>query len=172
MTVVLDSSSVRAVRHVLHFHNSQKNICSSKLCKAIQATMWLYRRVMRKTTRHFCRRTCARRFWSEQRQESSVYVSLVSPLDQNPDPKYKPHFHLKNHPDLLFVIDVEAAQNSLEVYQTANRSALCYDTVLAVFLTKIIHIKDGAANIEKATKESGRDRNTAREILGHKSQDQ
>ena len=52
----------------------------------------------------------------------AVYLSLVSPLDQNPDPKYKPYLHLKNHHDFLLVIDLEAARNSLEFDQTANGS--------------------------------------------------
>ena len=48
--------------------------------------------------------------------------------------------HMKIHPYRLFVIDVEAAQNSLEVHQAANGSVLCYDTVLAEFLTKTINM--------------------------------
>ena len=64
---------------------------------------------------------------------------------------------------------------------TAIGSVLCYDTVPAEFLTKIINFKDGAERFEKAqskeraaspTKKSRRDRNTSRETLGHKSQDQ
>ena len=58
---------------------------------------------------------CAGRLGNEQRQEN-IYFSLVSPLDRSPDPKYKPHFQLKNHHVLLFVIHVEAAQNSLELF--------------------------------------------------------
>ena len=34
----------------------------------------------------------------------AVYFSLFSPLDQHPDRKHKPYVHLKNHPDLMFVL--------------------------------------------------------------------
>ena len=51
---------------------------------------------------------------------------------------------MKNHHERLFVMDLEAAQNSLGFYQTANGSVLCYDTVPSEFLTKIINLKDGS----------------------------
>ena len=79
----------------------------------------------------------------------AVYFSLVSPLDQNPDPKYKPYTDMMNHHDRLLGIDLEAAQNSLEFHQTANGSVLCYDTVLAEFLTMFINIKDGSERFVK-----------------------
>ena len=44
--------------------------------------------------------------FGKNRDRKAVYFSLVSP-----DPKHKPYFNLKNHHDLLFVIDLEAAQN-------------------------------------------------------------
>ena len=69
----------------------------------------------------------------------AVYFSLVSTLDPNRDPKYKPYLNLKNHHDRLFVTDLEAAQNSVEFYQRANGSVLCHDTVPSEFLKKIIH---------------------------------
>ena len=34
------------------------------------------------------------------RGRKAVYLSLVSPQDQNPDPKFKPYFHF-NHQDCL-----------------------------------------------------------------------
>ena len=76
--------------------------------------------------------------------------SLVPPLDQNPDRKYEPFFHLKKHYDLMFVIDLEAAQKSLDLHQTANGGVLRYDTVWAEFFTKIISIQDGAERFVKA----------------------
>ena len=51
---------------------------------------------------------------------------------------------MKNRHDRLFMIDLEAAQNSLQFFQTANGSVLCYDTVPADFLTKIINVQDGS----------------------------
>ena len=85
------------------------------------------------------------------RRTCTVCFSLVSPLDQNPDPKYKPCLHLKNHHHLLFVLILEAAQNPLDFFQqTANGSVLCYNTVLAEFLTKIINIKNGSERFVKA----------------------
>ena len=79
--------------------------------------------------------------WSKQRQKI-VFFTRVSPLDPNPDPKYKPYLHMKNHHHRLVVIDLEAAKNSLEVYQSANVSVLCYDAVPSEFFKKIINLKD------------------------------
>ena len=75
----------------------------------------------------------------------SVYSSLVSPLDRNPGPKYKPYLHMKNDHGRLFVIDLEAAQNSL-VFHTANGSVLFHDTVPPDFLTKFINQKGSRKN--------------------------
>ena len=72
-----------------------------------------------------------------------MYFSLVSPLDQNLDPKCMPYLCLKNHHHLMFVIELESAQKSLEFHQTGNVNVLCYDTVVAEFLTKITNIKNG-----------------------------
>ena len=80
---------------------------------------------------------------------TAVYLSPLSPLDPNHDPKYKPYQHMKQHRDRLFVMDLEAAQNSLEFYQTANGSVLCCDTVPSEFLTKIINLKDGSERFGK-----------------------
>ena len=95
-----------------------------------------------------------------------VCFSLGSSLYQKPDPKYNPHLNLKK-----LVIDLEAAQNSLDLYQTASGSILRYDAVPAEFLTKIMNLKDGTERIQKAqtkeryaspSKRSRRDRNTPR----------
>ena len=74
----------------------KKNLCSSELYKVSQATIWTYRRFLtqrlRKATHHFCtkvgcqyveihffkRRTCTRRFWTDQRQESKVLLTRVT----------------------------------------------------------------------------------------------
>ena len=61
------------------------------------------------------------RGFGTSRGRKSVYFSIGSPLDQNPDPKYKPCPHLKKHHDFVFVIDLAAAQNSLEFYQHGDR---------------------------------------------------
>ena len=58
------------------------------------------------------------------KSRNAVYFSLVSPLDPNPDPKYKPCLHLKKHHDLLCVIDLEPAQSSLAIFQTVNGSSV------------------------------------------------
>ena len=42
-----------------------------------------------------------------------MYFPLVSPLDKNPDPKYKPYHHLEKHDELIFFCDVQAVQASL-----------------------------------------------------------
>ena len=111
---------------------------------------------------------------------TAVYFTLVAPLGWHPDPNFKPYLHLSKHRDLLFVIDLEAAQNSSEFYQTASGSVSCYHTVPAEFLTKIININDGSERFQKAqtkdrdaspTKKSRRDRNTPRETSGHESKD-
>ena len=60
------------------------------------------------------------------RSRQAVYFSLVSPLGQNPDPKYKPYLHLKNHHDFESVIDREAAQASWN--STKQRTGVSYVT--------------------------------------------
>ena len=90
-----------------------RNLFASEHCKVTQRQSGYFnvfsQKRLRKESHFFCttlgsfntwrfnqiRRTCARRFWSNPKRES-VYFSLVSPLDQNPNPKYKPYFHLKN----------------------------------------------------------------------------
>ena len=92
--------------------------------------------------------------YGRNRGRKAVYFSLVSPLDQNPDPKYKPYIHLKCDHDFMFVIDLESAQNAIDFYQTAIGSVLCYDTVPAEFLTKIININSNTERFVRAqTKE-------------------
>ena len=73
----------------------------------------------------------------------------MSSFDSNPDPKYKPNFHLNKRHDRLFVFDLEAAQNSLE-FLSDNGSVLCHDTVPSEFLTKVINPKDGSQRSGKA----------------------
>ena len=143
-----DKSAVTTAR-VLHIFNG-KNLCTSELCNVTQARM--------------C--TCHRHIgfsWHEDpikfrrlvpwgfrisKGRKAVYFSVVSPLDPNPDPKYKPYLHMKNHHERLFVMDLEA-QNSLGFYQTANGTVLCYDTVPSEFTTKIINLKDGSERFRK-----------------------
>ena len=103
---------------------------------------------------------------------TAAYFSLVSPLDQNSDPKCKSYIHIKNHHVFSFVIDLEAVQNSLEFYQTTNGSVVCYDTVPAEFLTKVINIKGGSARFGKEEEEESvtneknrRDTNKDQEML-------
>ena len=76
--------------------------------------------------------------------------SRVSSLDPNPDPKHKPYYHLNKHHDRLFVFDFDAAQNSLEFYQTANGSVLCHDTIPSEFFINIINPKDGSERFGKS----------------------
>ena len=78
-----------------------------------------------------------------------MYFSLVSPFDKNPDPKYKPYIHMKNHNDRWYVIALEEAQNSLDFYQTANGSVLCYITIPPEFLLKIINLKNKSVRFLK-----------------------
>ena len=58
----------------------------------------------------------------------AVYFSVVLPLDPNPDPRYKPYFHLKNRHGQLFVIEVEAAQNPLEFFIKQRTGVSCATT--------------------------------------------
>ena len=60
--------------------------------------------------------------FGQSKGRKAVYFSVVSPLDQNPVPTYKPYFHLKNHHDLLFVVHLGTAQNSLGFCRAANGS--------------------------------------------------
>ena len=116
------------------------------------------------------------RSFGTSKGRKAVYFSLASQLDPNPDPKHKPYFHLKCHHDQMFVIDLEAAQNSLEFYQTANGSVLCYDAVPSEFLAKITNFKYGSERFEKEelkeeesspTKRSRRDQGQSRETSWH-----
>lgn len=56
------------------------------------------------------RRTCTRRSRPEWRQKGCV--RLVSPLDWDPDPKYKPYQRLKMYRELVFVFDMAAPSSS------------------------------------------------------------
>ena len=49
----------------------------------------------------------------------------------------------------MTVIDLEAAQNSLEFYQTANGSALCFDTIPSELFSMIINLKNGSEKFGK-----------------------
>ena len=79
----------------------------------------------------------------------------------------------------MFVIDVESAQNSLDVHQPVNGCVLCCGTVPAEFFTTIIKMKDGPERFVEAqtkereaspTKKHRRDRNMWRETSGDKSE--
>ena len=96
------------------------------------------------------RRTSVRWIGEYNIRRKAVYFSLVSSLDPSPDLKYKSQFHMKNHHGILFVIDLEAADRSLEFYQTANGNVLCYDTIPSEFFTKIINPNDGSERFAKA----------------------
>ena len=119
-------------------------MCSSELKNVTQARIWICRRLpQKKIERGHAPCLCqigSSRYDSPKagglapgglgttKGRKAVCISPVSPLDRNPNPKDKPNLHLKNHHDRLFMIDLEAAQNSLEFYQTANGSVKCYDT--------------------------------------------
>ena len=49
--------------------------------------------------------------FEQSKGRKAVHCSLVSPLDQNPETKYKPYIHQKSHHDQVFVIDLESAQS-------------------------------------------------------------
>ena len=73
------------------------------------------------------RRFVPGRFWLSKGRQA-VYFSLVSPLDPNSDPKYKPYVHMRNQHDRLFVIDLEAAQNSLDFLTKQRTGVFCATT--------------------------------------------
>ena len=83
--------------------------------------------------------------------EEQVYFSLVSPPVPNGDPKHKPHIPMKNHHDRLCVIDLVEAQNSLEFYQTAKGSVLCYNTIPPEFPAKIISPRNKSVRFLRKT---------------------
>ena len=140
--------------------HAEKNLRSSELYKFTQARICIYRRFITKRSEKDTHHVCIRLDYRETKiqeyledmcvggvgtieSRKAAYFSHVSPLDPCPDPKYEPCIHMKNHHDRLFVIDLDAAQNSLEFRQTANGSVSCNNTVPAEFLTKIINIKNG-----------------------------
>ena len=85
-------------------------------------------------------------FWNEQRQKSSVLLTRIA-IGSEPGPEVQA---LSSNHDRLFVIDLDAAQNSLEFfYQKANGSVSCHDAVPSELLTKIINLKDGSEKFGK-----------------------
>ena len=102
--------------------------------------------------------------------------SLASPLAQNPNPKYKPYFHLKTHHDLLFMIDLDAAQNFAGSLPNSERECL----MLRRSPGRVPHQDHQHQRWIRRVRESGikrkrsirRDRNALRETSGHESQDQ
>ena len=97
----------------------------SQLHKVTQARIWIFRRFLTERLRKD----------THAKVEKAVYFSLVSPLDSNPDPKYKPCLRLKKHHDRLFVIDLEAAQHSLEFSSAYERECL----VLRHISVRVLH---------------------------------
>ena len=73
----------------------------------------------------------------------AVYFSLVSLLDPDTDRRYKPYFHLKIRHGGLFVIDLEAAQNRLEVLPNSERECLVLRHSSVRVLAEIINIQVG-----------------------------
>ena len=86
---------------------------------------------------------------SKNQCRKAGYVLLARPSDKNPDPRYKPYFHLKSYHDRLLVIELEAGQDSLFLYQRANGSVLCYGTVPSEVLIKIINMEDRSDRFRK-----------------------
>ena len=59
--------------------------------------------------------------FGQSKGRATVYFSLVSPLDQNCDPKLHPCIHLKSYyHHISFVINLESVQNSLFFLQKKN----------------------------------------------------
>ena len=119
-------------------------------------------------------------FRTKQRHESSALLIRVT-IGSESRLEVQAILPLEEHHEEVFVIDLEAAQNSFDFCQTVNGSVLCYDTVPTEFFNKIINIEDGAECFVQAqlkeretspTKKSGRDHNTLKETSAHKSQDQ
>ena len=84
--------------------------------------------------------------YGQKNGRKAVYFSVVTPLDQNLDPKYKLYTHA------MYVIALEAAQNSLDIYQTANGCGVCYNTVPSEVFKKIINLQDGKERFMKEKK--------------------
>ena len=92
-------------------------------------------------------RTWAKRSRKKYKQKIRVLLARVAIGST------KPFLYFKNHHDRFFVIDLKAAPNSLEFYQTATGSVLSYDTVPSEFLTKIINLEDGSERFGKEENE-------------------
>ena len=52
------------------------------------------------------------------------------------------------------VIALEAAQNSLDIYQTANGCGVCYNTVPSEVFKKIINLQDDEERFMKEKKDA------------------
>ena len=171
---------VKNSTHKFRAHVARKNLFLSDFYKVTQETIWTYLRSfmwkLGKVMHHFCimfgnsknedsitaRGLVPRRF-GEKEGRKAVYFSLVSPLDKNPEKTCKPYNHMKEYHDVLYEIDLRAAQETLDFYQTANWRVLCYDTVPAEFLIMVVNSKDGSLRSVKNDKHGSPPKNRTRE---------
>ena len=82
---------------------------------------------------------CTWRLWLQWREESSVLFTCLF-VGQRPEcfPKYKPYLFKRRHLKRLYVIDWDMAIETLDFCLTPNGSVLCYSTVPAELLVRII----------------------------------
>ena len=107
--------------------------------------------------------------------------SFVSPLDRDPDPKYKPYLHLKNHPTNCFVNDLEVAQNSffpnserecLMLQHTSSRALHQdhqHERWMGTVFKRIIYRKRIIIKEEKPTRRDAPRETSGHELNGHET---
>ena len=132
-----------------HQFFKEKNLCTSELCKVTLARIRAHRRFSQKNEKRFASLLYQTGFsvhensiqsgelvaggvGTSKRLKRSVLLTRLAIGSDPSNPKYKPKLHLQNQDYRLFVIDLEAAQNSLEFNQTANGSVVCFDSSVRV----------------------------------------
>ena len=172
---------------------AEKNLCTSEFYKVIPARILIYRRSLtprlKKDTPNFCIILDSREA-KIQWHQGDLYQEVSEKTKggkqctshscrhwiHTQTKSASLNVHTKNYHDRLCVINLEAAQESLDFYPRMNGSVLCYDTVLAEFLIKIIDNKDGSGQFVKEdtkeevsspTKRSPRDQGKPRKISWH-----
>ena len=128
----------------------RENTFPSELYRVFRATLWIFQRFLQEMIEQghapilyhigFSRnddsiksRGLVSSAIGESKGRKVVYFSHCF---ATPDPKCKPYFHMKNHDDLLFVINLFLSKKSERQHLTLRHSS-------AEVLVKIVNIKDG-----------------------------
>ena len=91
----------------------------------------------------------------EKPRRQAANISLVSPLNKDPDSKYEACIYRQRYSDRLCVVDLLQAQHEgLVFFQTVNGSVFCYDTIPPKFLESVIVLKDESLSYSRTNQRS------------------